>query len=199
MARISPLTDDELAALDDTSSVFATATGTIGFVPNSARTILRWPALSTAFRGLAAAMREAVDTLPTGLANLVHLMASNAAGCMYCQAHGAVTTIAHGVSEEKLASVWEFETSPLFDDGERAALRLAAAAAHSPSQVTDEHVGELRAFFDEDQIVRIVGVVAISGFMNRWNATVATTLEDLPREAAEERLAHGGWAVGVHG
>ena len=199
MARIEPLTDEEIATLSTAESVFATANNTIGFIPNSARTILRWPALATAFRDLAAAMREAVDTLPTGLANLIHLMASNAAGCMYCQAHGAVTTIAHGVGEDKLAAVWEFETSDLYNDGERAALRLAVAAAHSPSQATDEQVEALRNYFDEDQIVRIVGVIAISGFMNRWNATVATTLEDLPRAAAQDRLSHGGWSVGTHG
>ena len=98
MARIKPLTDEEIAKLEIAEAVFATADSTIGFIPNSARTILRWPALAIAFRGLAAAMRDAVDTLPTGLANLIHLMASNAAGCTYCQAHGAVTTIAHGVS-----------------------------------------------------------------------------------------------------
>lgn len=199
MARIKPLSDEELEALETTESVFTTAEGTIGFVPNSARTILRWPALAVAFRGLAAAMREAVDSLPTGLANLIHLMASNAAGCMYCQAHGAVTTIAHGVPEEKLAAVWEFEESALYTEAERAALRLARAAAHSPSLATDADVEALREHFDEDQIVRIVGVIAISGFMNRWNATVATTLEDLPRAAAEDRLVGGGWTVGVHG
>lgn len=198
MARITPLTDEDIAELDNASAVFSTASNTIGFIPNSARTVIRWPALATAFRDLAAAMREAVDSLPTGLANLIHLMASNAAGCAYCQAHGAVTTIAHGVAEEKLAAVWDFESSPLYSDAERAALRLAVAAAHSPSQATDEQMDDLRRFFDEDQVVRIVGVIAISGFMNRWNATAATTLEDLPRAAAEARLAPGGWTPGIH-
>lgn len=199
MARIPPLDDEQLLDIGDAAAVFSTAEGTIGFVPNSARTILRWPALALAFRGLAAAMREAVDTLPTGLANLVHLVASQAAGCSYCQAHGAVTTIAHGVPEEKLEAVWDFEASELFDEGERAALRLARAAAYSPSQVTDELVEDLRLHFDEDGVVRIVGVIAISGFMNRWNATVATELEEMPRAAAEKRLSAGGWQIGVHG
>jgi alkylhydroperoxidase family enzyme len=67
-----------------------------------------------------------------------------------------------------------------------------------PSLATDD-VDALREHFHEDQIVRIVGVIAISEFMNRWNTTVATTLEDLPRVAAETRLAGGGWTVGVHG
>jgi alkylhydroperoxidase family enzyme len=199
MARITPLTDEEMQDRPDAAAVFATAEGTIGFVPNSARTILRWPALAEGFRGLAAAMREAVDSLPTGLANLVHLVASNAAGCTYCQAHGAVTTIAHGVPQEKLAEVWEFETSAHFDEAERAALRLARAAAFSPSRATDAHFAALREHFDDDQIIRITGVIAISGFMNRWNATVATTLEDRPRAAADRHLAPGGWRPGVHG
>lgn len=198
MARIRPLTDEELAERPGFGAVNDTINGTIGFVPNSARTIARWPALAEGFRGLAAAMRDAVDTLPSGLANLVHLVASQAAGCAYCQAHGAVTTIAHGVPEEKLAAVWEFETSELYEERERAALRVAAAAALSPSAVTDQMMDDLHRLFDEDDVVKVVGVIAISGFMNRWNATAATTLEDLPRSAAERRLAAGGWTVGIH-
>lgn len=198
MTRLEPLTDEELAELPEYGAVGETIHGTIGFVPNSARTIARWPALAEGFRGLAAAMREAVETLPTGLANLVHLVASQAAGCTYCQAHGAVTTVAHGVSEEKLAAVWEYETSELYDDRERAALRLAAAAAVSPSAVTDSQMEELHALFEPDEVIRIVGVIAISGFMNRWNATAATTLEELPKSAAMERLAPGGWSIGIH-
>ena len=199
MPRINPLSTEELAARPEAREVFETMERTIGFVPNSARTILRWPALATAFRSLGAAMREAVDELPTGLANLVHLVASHAAGCMYCQAHGAVTTIAHGVPEQKLSDVWAFETSELFSDAERAALRLAQAAAFSPSEVTDAHFTDLEKHFDDDEVVRIVGVIAISGFMNRWNATAATTLEDGARAAAEKRLSNAGWELGAHG
>ena len=199
MARIRPLTDEELTRLPQYQAVNDTIQDTIGFVPNSARTIARWPALAEGFRGLAAAMREAVETLPTGLANLIHLVASQAAGCTYCQAHGAVTTIAHGVPEEKLAAVWEFESSDLYEERERAALRLAAAAAVTPSAVTDQMMEDLHARFDEEDVVRIVGVIAISGFMNRWNAAAATTLEHVARSAAETRLAPGGWSIGIHG
>ncbi|WP_341250429.1 carboxymuconolactone decarboxylase family protein [Euzebya pacifica] len=196
MARLEPLGDEELREL---TGVLTTLQGTIGFVPNSARTLGRWPTLAVGFQGLAAAMREAVDDLPTGLANLVHLVASQAAGCTYCQAHGAVTTVAHGVPEAKLADVWSFETSTWFSEAERAALRLAAAAALSPSEATDAHFADLRRHYDDEQVVRIVGVIAISGFMNRWNATVATTLEDTPKAATEARLGGSGWQLGVHG
>jgi len=197
--RIRQLSDEELARLPEYRAVNDTINHTIGFVPNSARTIARWPALAEGFRELAAAMREAVDTLPTGLANLIHLVASQAAGCTYCQAHGAVTTIAHGVPEEKLAAIWEFESSDLCEERERAALRLAAAAAVSPSAVTDQMMEDLHTLFDGEDVVRIVGVIAISGFMNRWNATAAKKLDDIAVSAAENRLAPGGWSIGIHG
>lgn len=77
-------------------------------------------------------------------------------------------------------------------------MRLAQAAAFSPSQATDAHFDDLSEHFDEDEIIRIVGVIAISGFMNRWNATVATQLEAKPKEAAEARLGPAGWVAGIH-
>jgi alkylhydroperoxidase family enzyme len=113
-------------------------------------------------------------------------------------AHGASKAINKGVLESKLEEVWEFETSPLFDAAERSALRLALAAGVTPSAVTDEHFDELRRHFDDDAIVEIVGVIAFSGFMNRWNATMGTTLEEQPRSVAERLLAGRGWEIGPH-
>jgi hypothetical protein len=45
------------------------------------------------------------------LANLVHSVASDAAGCTYCQAHLAVTTASHGVLEAKPAVAFYPEKS----------------------------------------------------------------------------------------
>ncbi|MEM7483470.1 MAG: carboxymuconolactone decarboxylase family protein, partial [Acidobacteriota bacterium] len=64
--------------------------------------------------------------------------------------------------------------------------------------VTDADFAELRRHFDEVQIIELVGVVALFGFLNRWNATLATELEGPPRAFAEERLAPFGWDPGQH-
>ena len=47
-------------------------------------------------------------------------------------------------------------------------------------------------------IVLLVGVIALFGFLNRWNDTMATPLEDTPLEFAETHLAAHGWEAGKH-
>jgi hypothetical protein len=42
-------------------------------------------------------------------------------------------------------------------------------------------------------------VISLFGYLNLWNDTVATTLEDGPRTFAEDALAANGWSAGKHG
>ena len=57
---------------------------------------------------------------------------------------------------------------------------------------------ELRKHWSEEQIVEIVGVIALFGFLNRWNDTVATPLEDEPIEVEQKYLSRDGWQIGRH-
>jgi alkylhydroperoxidase family enzyme len=136
--------------------------------------------------------------LPADLTQMLGHLASAGAGCRYCQAH----TVAHaehlGVDEAKLAELWSFETSDRFDEGERAAMRLALHSGQHPNAVTDEDVDACRAHFTDEQITAIVAVCSLFGFLNRWNDTMATTLEAVPLDAAERVLAGQGWNVGRH-
>ena len=95
-----------------------------------------------------------------------------------------------GVEDKKLAAVWEYPTSPLYTIAERARLDYALAAASVPNAVTDAMFAELRKYWTEEQIVEIVGVIALFGFLNRWNDTMATPLEDEPIEVAERSISH---------
>lgn len=113
-------------------------------------------------------------------------------------AHTAGASLRLGVDEEKLEAVWEFRTSPLFDDKERVALEFAIAAASQPNDVTDELFARMKQHWNEGQIVEIAGVVAMFGFMNRWNDTMATPLEEEPLEVGEKHLAMSGWSAGKH-
>jgi alkylhydroperoxidase family enzyme len=126
-------------------------------------------------------------------------VASRAAGCTYCQAHTGHTAHRNGVDEEKLQAAFDYETSPLFDAKEHAALRLAHHAALVPNAAEDAHFDELRKHFDEEEIVDIVSVIALFGYLNRWNDTMATTLEQSPLAFGEQTLAAGGWQAGKHG
>lgn len=94
--------------------------------------------------------------------------------------------------------MWEYSTSPLFTQAERIALDFAFAAASQPNAVTDELFAAMKQHWSEEQIVEIASVVALFGFTNRWNDTMATPLEDEPLEAGEKHLAKHGWTPGKH-
>ena len=94
--------------------------------------------------------------------------------------------------------MWEYETSPLFDEGERAALRFVQAAASVPNMVTDEDVEAVKQHFGEDGAVEILAVVSWYGFLNRWNDSLATDLEDVAFDKASATLADTGWDAGKH-
>ena len=183
--------------LEGLKPVLEAVSSAMGFVPNSMLTMAHWPELVTAFAGLGATVLQSGELEPE-LKQLIALVASRAHGCQYCQAHTAHSAHARGVSEDKLAAVFEFESSPLFTERERAALRLGWHGALQPNAVAKADVEAAQEHFSERQIVEITAVIALFGFLNRWNDSMATDLEDVPRRFAEESLARSGWQRGKH-
>lgn len=195
MPHVTPL---EREALAEFEPLFELAEAAMGFVPRSLLTMARTPALLQAFMGLTGTVLGPGRIEP-GLKSLVSYVASRAAGCRYCQAHTSHTAHRRGVDEEKIRAAFEYETSPLFDERERAALRLAQSASLVPNETHPEHFVALREHFDDEEIVELVAVVALFGFLNRWNDTMATELEDAPGAFGADVLAAGGWTAGKHG
>ena len=113
-------------------------------------------------------------------------------------AHTAGGSLRFGVDEKKLTAVWEYRTSPLYTEAERVALDFAIAAASQPNDVSDELFKRMKRHWTEGQIVEIAATVALFGFLNRWNDTMATPLEDDPAHFGETYLAKHGWTIGKH-
>lgn len=194
MARINPKNADLLTHLHER---FELTEAFMGFVPNSMPTMARIPGLAEAFGELARVILTNPD-VPMALNQMVAQVASAASGCRYCQAHTTHTAKNLGVSTQKLADLWVFDTSDHFDEAERAALTLALNAGSVPNTATDEHFDKLRLHFSEEQILGIVATISLFGYLNRWNDTVATDLEPIPSEFATEVLASAGWEPGKH-
>ncbi len=194
MPRLSPKSESELGEI---APLIERITQAMGFTPNSLLTMAHWPEMVQAM-GAAMAVVLGSGELDTELKRLVSFVASNAAGCRYCQAHTSHGAEHAGVPAEKIAAAYEFETSPLFSEAERAALRIAARAAMVPNAVEDADFDRLKKYYSEREIVELVGVIAMFGFLNRWNDTLATQLEDAPRAFAEETLAAHGWEGDKH-
>jgi uncharacterized peroxidase-related enzyme len=194
MANVKPLARSELPELEE---VFRLYDETLSFVPNSLYTMARRPEILKRFSELITAVYR-TGTVPVELKPLVALVASTAAGCRYCQAHETVDARMRGVPVEKIAAVWDFETSALYTEAERAALRFARDASLVPNAATPEHFVALRRHWDDGQIVELLAVISLFGFLNRWNDTMATDLEAIPTAFADETIGPAGWDTGKH-
>ena len=193
--RLSPLPLDHDASLKDN---FATTAKNLGFVPNSMLIMQRRPEITKAYAALSASIWGPSSVVDIGFKRLIAHVVSRSAGCMYCMAHTAGGAMHLGVPEEKVRAVWDYQTSPLYTPAERAALDVAVAAGCTPNAVTDEMFVEMRKYWSEEQIVEIVATISMFGFLNRWNDTMATPLEEEPIEVGERLLAERGWTPGKH-
>ena len=195
MPRLTPLPPETTPELKAHFDFFLS---TLGFTPNSVLTMQRKPRLVQAFAQLNGAVMDPAGEVDLGFRRLVGHVASKAAGCLYCQAHTLLGAHNFGISDEKLAEVWNYASSPLYTPRERIALDFALAAAAQPNAVTDELFAQLRSQWSEGEIVELLGVVAMFGFLNRWNDSMATPLEAVPDAIAAKAAGANGWHAGKH-
>ena len=196
MSRVSPAGPERLAEF---AADFEKSRQTRGYVPNSWLTLARRPTVFRLIRELRDAVMADAGEVPPALRFMIAEVVSNAAGCRYCTAHNAEGAVERGkVADEKIQALWQFQSSPLFSPAEKAALNLALAAGSAPPAATDAHFDELKKHYSEDGIIEIVAVIAMFGWMNRWNDTLATQLEENPLQFAREHLTASGWTPGVH-
>jgi uncharacterized peroxidase-related enzyme len=195
MPRLQPLPPETTPELKPHFDFFLS---TLGFTPNSVLTMQRKPKLVQAFAQLNGAVMDPAGEVDLGFRRLVGHVASKAAGCLYCQAHTLLGAKNFGVTEAKLADVWAYATSPHYTPRERVALDFALAAAAQPNEVTDDLFARLREHWSEGEVVELLGVVAMFGFLNRWNDTMATPLEAVPDKVAADAAGARGWSAGKH-
>ena len=193
--RLSPLPPDYAPELKDD---FAEYERRGGYIPNSMLIMQRKPNLALALTRLHSEIFDPDGEVDPGFKRLIAFVCSRSAGCQYCMAHQVGGSFRLGVNEKKFDAIWDYQTSPLYSDAERAALDVAVAAGCVPNAVTDEMFETLKKYWTEEQIVEIVATIAIFGFFNRWNDTMATPLEEIPIARGNEHLASRGWSVGKH-
>lgn len=171
---------------------------TLGFCPNSVRTMQLRPHLAEAFINLNKAAMENHGRVTSALKRLIAYVSSYAAGCQYCQAHGIRAAERYGASEDQLNYIWDYKTHHSFSEAERAALDFSVAASSVPNAVDEEIANQLRKYWDDGEIVEITGVVALFGFLNRWNDSMGTTIEPGALSTGMHFLSNRGWTGGKH-
>jgi uncharacterized peroxidase-related enzyme len=171
---------------------------TLGFCPNSVKTMYHRPSIAYAFIELNKAVMENKGRVTSSLKRLIGYMSSNVAGCRYCQAHTIRAAERYGAEAEKLINIWEFRTHNAFSEQERAALEFACASSTIPNAVDDAIAEKLRLHWTEGEIVEILGVIALFGFLNRWNDSMGTELENEAIESGDKYLKQNDWTAGKH-
>ncbi len=195
MALVQPLASDADKEVARLAEFF---NETLGYCPNSVLTMQRRPAIAQAFINLNKAVMDNQAGVTSELKRLIGYVTSRVAGCQYCQAHTIRAAQRYGGSDERLEAIWEFRSSPLYTDAERAALEFAIAASSVPNAVDDEIASNLHKHWDDGEIVEILGVIALFGYLNRWNDSMGTTLEDPAAADGDRYLATQGWSRGKH-
>jgi alkylhydroperoxidase family enzyme len=71
-------------------------------------------------------------------------------------------------------------------------------SSSTPNAATEDTFATLRQYWSEEQIVEMLAVIAMAGFLSRWNVSMATPLEPEAKEIGERYLAQLGWAAGSH-
>lgn len=171
---------------------------TLGFTPNSIFTMMHRPRIASAFLEMNQAVMENKGRVTSALKRLIAYLSSMTAGCRYCEAHAIRAAVRYGSEEDKLNHIWDYKTYPAFSAGERAAFDLAIAASSVPNAVDDEISAEMRQHWEEGEIVEILGVIALFGYLNRWNDSMGTQLEEPAAADGNQYLAGKGWSRGKH-
>lgn len=91
---------------------------------------------------------------------------------------------------DKVEELERWRKSTLFDDKERVVLEYTEAVTCSDQQVSDELVGRLKRFFDDDGIVELTGLIAFQNLSSKFNAAL-----DVPPQGFC-RLAENSSAAG---
>ncbi|WGH74887.1 carboxymuconolactone decarboxylase family protein [Tenacibaculum tangerinum] len=171
---------------------------TLGFCPNSVLTMQRRPEISKAFINLNKAVMANHGRVTSALKRMIAWVSSNATGCRYCQAHAIRAAERYGAEQEQLDNIWEYKTHPAFSDAERAALDFSLAASMVPNRVDAQIKEELYKYWNEGEIVEMLGVISLFGYLNRWNDSMGTSIEDGAVESGEHYLGKHGWNKGKH-
>ena len=195
MALVTPLSADHDLETKELAEFF---NETLGFCPNSVLTMQRRPAISKAFINLNKAVMANEGKVTSALKRMIAWVSSNSTGCRYCQAHAIRAAERYGAEQEQLDNIWEYKTHPAFSEAERAALDFSLAASMVPNAVNAEIKERLYQHWDEGEIVEMLGVISLFGYLNRWNDSMGTDIEEGAVESGNQCLGKHGFEVGKH-
>jgi len=138
-----------------------------------ARLWARTPKVFAALSLLYGALDRRRSPIEPALRSLITVRVSQINWCAFCVDINSATGLKRGVSEAQLAALAEFETSPLFDPRQKAALAYAEAMTRTDAGVDDALMARLKSHFDDDAVIELTALIAFQNMSSKFNAALA--------------------------
>jgi AhpD family alkylhydroperoxidase len=126
-------------------------------------------------------MFKAVDRssspLDASLRSLVMVRVSQVNVCPFCVDLNGSRALERGVTEEKLAALERYESSPLYTEREKAALAFADAVTITGRPITLPLRQQLRGHFSDDAIIELNALIAFQNMSSKFNVGLAVPAE----------------------
>lgn len=185
-ARIEPLNEGAHQSRDP---LLEDLVNFVGYRPNALLTMARKPGLVPALMKFLSVTLRGDGLLAESLRFLIAAEASRNAQCRYTTTHLVHAAHHLGISWKKLAALPSYLNDPQYTDRERKALAIASAGGTLPVRGPALALERAKSVFSDEEIIEIVASVAMTGWFNRWNGLIGSTLETVPSEA----MAHVHW------
>ena len=173
MTRIPPLCDDEMTAAARASFE---ALADYGPFDNWARVAAHCPPVLEHVTAMLTAFK-AQNNLPRRALELAMVAVSRLNACDYCVSHHTPLLTVAGLSPEGAARLPDVQDHPELDACDKAVVRYAEAVTTRSGRMRDAEVSDLRAWFNEAQIVELTWRIALTGAFNRFNDALQIQIE----------------------
>ncbi len=104
--------------------------------------------------------------------SLVTVRVSQINWCRFCVDINSATLAKRAGSMEKVEQLAQWRESPLFSEKERVVLEYTEAITYTDQQVTDELMRRLKAYFDDDGVVELTGLIAFQNLSSKFNSAL---------------------------
>lgn len=171
--RIAALTPGQAGLL--TRLMYRFAKRKFGEVPEPFAVAAHHPRLLIANGVHEMLLQSGSTKLPAGVRELAVFWTARTVGCSWCVDFGSMLQRLDGLDVERLKSIDEYATSPLFDDDERAAISYADAMTTDPHTITDEQVDDLRHRFGDDGVIELSYQIGVENMRARTYSALGIT------------------------
>ena len=171
--RIDPVTPQRASLL--TKFFYRVAKRRFGEVPEPFAVAAHHPRLMLANVVHEGMLQSGSKKLPASVRELAVFWTARTVGCSWCVDFGSMLIRLEGLDVERLKSVDEYATSPLFTDDERAAITYADAMTKDPHTITDEQVEDLKNRFGDAGVIELTYQIGVENMRARMYSALGIT------------------------